>query len=331
MTTRFSSLVSHGLALTLTAALGMTFSGAVAAQDYPAKPVRLIVPFPPGGGVDNAARLLTAALTEGLKQPFVADNRGGAGGLIGTEFAAHSPPDGYTLFFGGSASHGITPNLYHKLPYDAKKDFVPISPIGWNPFVLVINPQLPVHSIGELVALAKARPGKLNFSSAGIGSALHLTGEMFKSMTGINIVHVPYKGGAQQIPDIISGQVAMGFFTMPTVTGLIKEGRLRALATTGAKRSVLAPDLPTIAEAGVPGFEAVGWYGIFAPAGTPPAVVTKLNKQVQIMQADPVIMRRFAAAGIEPMAGTPQQFTQYVNSEIEKWGEVVRESGATAD
>jgi tripartite-type tricarboxylate transporter receptor subunit TctC len=320
-----------GLLVGLAAGLAMIPSAGAWAQDYPAKPVRLVVPFPPGGGVDNAARLLATALSEGLHQQFVVDNRPGAGGIVATEMVAHAPADGYTLLFGGTATHGITPNLYRHLPYDAKKDFVAVASVGWNPFVLVINPQLPVHSVGELIALAKARPGKLNFSSAGTGSALHLTGELFKSMAGIDIVHVPYKGGAQQIPDIVSGQVAMGFFTVPTVSGLIKDGRLRALATTGAKRSALAPDLPTIAESGVPGYEAVGWYGIFAPAGTPPDVVTKLNRQVQVMEADPAVMRRFATAGIEPMAGTPQQFTQYVDSEIEKWGKVVRESGATAD
>jgi tripartite-type tricarboxylate transporter receptor subunit TctC len=301
------------------------------AQDYPSKPVRLIVPFPPGGGVDGVARLLASTLSESLNQQFVVDNRGGSGGLIAADLAVRSAPDGYTLFFGGSASHGITPNLYRKLPYDAVKDFTPIALVGSTPYVLVLTPDLPVKNVAGLIALAKAEPGKLNYGSAGNGSTLHLTAELFKTMAGVSIAHVPYKGAAQGLPDLLSGRISMAFLPLPIAQPFLKDGRLRALGLTSLKRSSLAPELPTLAEAGVPGFESLGWYGLLGPAGIPPAIVEQLNRRIQTLLKDQKLVRQLAALGIEPMESTPPQFARYIRGELDKWGEVVRTSGASVD
>ena len=302
-----------------------------AADDYPGKPIRLIVPFPPGGGVDGAARIVGQRLAETLGQQVVIDNRGGSGGIIGTETAAKAVPDGYTLFFGGSASHGIAPHLYPKLAYDAERDFSAMVLIGATPYILVVHPTVPATTVKELIALARARPGQLNYASAGNGSTLHLTGEMFKSMAGINIVHVPYKGAVIALNDLLSGRVQMTFNPAVLVLPHVKTGRLRALAVTSAKRTSLLPELPTVAEAGVPGFEATGWYGLLGPRGLPPQIVTKLNRATLTVLGDREFVERYAVLGIEPLGGTPAEFAVYIRSELTKWGKVVRESGARVD
>ena len=303
-----------------------------AASDYyPYKPIRLIVPFPPGGGVDGAARVVSQRLADALGQPVVIDNRGGSGGIIAAEIAAASMPDGHTLFFGGSASHGITPNLYRKLSYDAVRDFTPVIAIGATPYILVVHPSVAANSVKELIAIARARPGQLNYASAGNGSTLHLTGELFKSMAGINIVHVPYKGAAPALSDLLAGQIQMTFNPAVVILPHVKSGRLRALAVTSPRRATLTPELPTIAEAGVAGFEATGWYGLLGPRGMPTPVTARLNREITTMLADKGFVEKLAPLGIEPMGGTPQQFAAYIRSELAKWGKTVRESGARID
>ena len=302
-----------------------------APQNYPTKPVRLIVPFPPGGGVDSVARILGQRLSETLGQNVVLDNRGGSGGTIAAETAARSAPDGHTLFFGVSASHGMTPHLYRKLPYDPVKDFAPIVLIGSTPYILVVHPSVAATTVKELIALAKANPGKLNYASAGSGSTLHLTGELFKTMAEVDIVHVPYKGAAPALTDLLGGRVQMTF--NPAAVGLphIKNGRLRALGVTSAKRTTLAPDLPTIAEAGVPGYQASGWYGVLAPASTPRAIVQRLNGVIGSMIEEREFRGRLGAVGVDPAGGSPERFTAFIASELAKWGKVVRAAGAKLD
>jgi len=302
-----------------------------ATDTYPDKPVRLIVPFPPGGGVDGAARVVGQRLADALGQQLVIDNRGGSGGIIGAEIAAKAAPDGYTLFFGGSASHGIAPHLYRKLAYDAERDFSPIVLIGATPYILVVHPSVPVTAVGELIALARARPGQLNYASAGNGSTLHLTGAMFTSMAGVDIVHVPYKGAVIALNDLLSARVQMTFNPAVVVMPHVKTGRLRALAVTSAKRTPLVPELPTVAEAGVPGFEATGWYGLLGPRGLPPQIVAKLNRATLTVLGDRELVERYAMLGIEPLGGTPAEFAAHIRSELAKWGKVVRESGARID
>ncbi|MDP2626915.1 MAG: tripartite tricarboxylate transporter substrate binding protein [Candidatus Rokubacteria bacterium] len=302
-----------------------------AADTYPDKPVRLIVPFPPGGGVDGAARVVGQRLADALGQQLVIDNRGGSGGIIGAEIAAKAIPDGYTLFFGGSASHGIAPHLYRKLAYDAQRDFSPIVLIGATPYMLVVHPSVPATTVRELIALARARPGELNYASAGSGSTLHLTGEMFKSMAGINIVHVPYKGAVIALNDLLSARVQMTFNPAVVIMPHVKTGRLRALAVTSAKRTLLVPELPTVAEAGVPGFEATGWYGLLGPRGLPPRIVAKLSRATLTVLGERELVERYAMLGIEPLGGTPADFAAHIRSELAKWGKVVRESGARVD
>lgn len=303
----------------------------VAAQTYPFKPVRLIVPFPAGGGVDGAARVFSLKLSERLAQQVVIDNRGGSGGIIAAELAAQAAPDGYTLFFGGSASHGITPHLYRKLPYDPVKDFTPIGLIGATPYILVVHPSVPATTTKELIALAKAKPGELNYASAGSGSTLHLSGEMFKRLAGVNIVHVPYKGAGPALNDLLGGQVQMTFNPAVVVLPHVKTGRLRALGVTSAKRTALAPELPTIAEAGVNGYEATGWYGVFGPRTLPAPLVRQLNGTIATVLSDRDFTERYAALGIETLGGSPDALASYVRSELVKWGQVVRDSGARVD
>ncbi len=301
------------------------------AQTYPSKPIRMIVPFPPGGGVDGAARVLSQKLSEVLGQQVVIDNRGGSGGIIAAELAAHAAADGCTIFFAGTGSHGIAPHLYRNLPYDAVKDFSPIVAVGMTPYILVVHPGVPARSVKELIALAKAHPGSLNYASAGNGSALHLTGEMFKSMAGIDIVHVPYKGAAPALNDLLSGSVQMTFNPGVVIMPHVKTGRVRALGVTSARRTRLAPDLPTIAESGVPGFEATGWYGLMGPRALPDLVVKRLNQEVERALADKTFVERYAVLGVEPIGGTPASFAAFIGSELAKWGKVVRESGARVD
>ncbi len=304
------------------------FTGLTFAQAYPIKPIRLLVPFPVGGGVDGVARIAFARVAEQMSQQIVIDNRGGSSGIVATELAARAPADGYTLFFGVTSALTILPHYHRKLPYDAVQDFAPINLIAAAAYILVVHPSVPAHSVKELVALAKQKPGTLNFSSAGNGTTLHLTAELFKSMAGINIVHVPYKGAAPALTDLLSGQVQMTFNPASVALPQIKSARLRGLGVTSAKRSALAPDLPTVAEAGVPGYESTGWYGVLAPSRTPASIIARLHRELTNAISDKDVRERFFATGVEPMGTTPEQFAAYMRDEYVKWGKVVKATGA---
>jgi tripartite-type tricarboxylate transporter receptor subunit TctC len=310
----------------LAAAL-VCMTAAHAQPAYPQKSIRMVVPFPPGGGTDILARLFGQKMSETLGQPIIIDNRGGAGGTIGTDIAAKAPPDGYTLIL-VSGSHAINASLYTKLPYDAVNDFAPITQIATSPGILVVNPSLPVKSVKDLIALARAKPGQINYASAGSGTPPHLAGELFKVMAKIDMVHVPYKGNAPAFTDVIGGQVSLIFPTMPSAMPFIKSGKLRPIAVTSAKRSPAAPDIPTIAESGLPGYEATSWYGILAPARTPPQIVARLHDVLVSVIGAPDIKEKLAAQGLDPVGNTPQQFAAVIKSEIVKWAKVVKASGA---
>ncbi len=301
---------------------------ASAAAEYPDKQIRLIIPFPPGGSNDVVGRLVARHLSDALGQQVYVDNRGGAGGTIGTDIAAKAAPDGYTLLVISSA-HTVNPWLY-KLPYDHAKAFVPIGMFGSGTNVLAVNPDLPVHSVKELIALAKAKPGELNYASAGVGSFQHLGGELFKLKAGVDIVHVPFRGGGPAMIDVMGGHTKIVFSSLIQTTPHIKTGQLRGLATGGAKRNPVLPDLPTIAEAGVPGYEANNWWGMLAPAGTPPAIVEKLNAAISKALDAPELQKQFEAEGASVVKMTPAEFGAYIDSETIKWGEVVKQGHITA-
>jgi tripartite-type tricarboxylate transporter receptor subunit TctC len=302
--------------------LAALVAGALA-QDYPSRPVRLIVPFPPGGSNDVVGRLVAMQLSTQLGQQVFVDNRGGAGGVIGTEACATAAPDGYTLCI-ISIAHAVNPAL-HKLNYDPIKSFTPISIFATGPNVLAINPTLPVNSVKELVALAKQNPGELNYASAGVGSFQHLGGELFKITAGVDIVHVPYKGGGPAMQDVISGHVKIMFSSLIQTTPFIKSGQLKALGTGGAKRSSVLPDVPTISEAGVPGYVADNWWGLAAPAGLPEALVEKLFAASQAALKSPELLAAFEREGAAPVTMTTAEFGDYIKGEIAKWGRVVKE------
>jgi tripartite-type tricarboxylate transporter receptor subunit TctC len=302
--------------------LAALVAGALA-QDYPSRPVRLIVPFPPGGSNDVVGRLVAMQLSTQLGQQVFVDNRGGAGGVIGTEACATAAPDGYTLCI-ISIAHAVNPAL-HKLNYDPIKSFTPISIFATGPNVLAINPTLPVNSVKELVALAKQKPGELNYASAGVGSFQHLGGELFKITAGVDIVHVPYKGGGPAMQDVISGHVKIMFSSLIQTTPFIKSGQLKALGTGGAKRSSVLPDVPTISEAGVPGYVADNWWGLAAPAGLPEALVEKLFAASQAALKSPELLAAFEREGAAPVTMTTAEFGDYIKGEIAKWGRVVKE------
>ena len=301
------------------------------AQTYPAKPVRLLVPFPPGGGVDGVARIAFQKLSESLNQQFIIDNRGGSAGVIAAETAARAAPDGYTLFFGTTATQTITPHYYKKLPYDPIKDFAPINLLAGAGYILVVHPSLQAQSVKEFIVLAKAKPGVFNFSSSGNGTVIQLTMELFRSMAGISLLHVPYKGAAPALADLLSGQIQLTFNPASVVMPHVRSGRLRALGVSSARRTPLAPELPTIAEAALPGYEANGWYAVLAPAGTPQPIITRLNRELQNVIADRDVKERFAATGVEPIGSTPEQFAAYMRDEYAKWGKVIRATGVKAD
>jgi len=305
-------------------------AGAQRDNAYPTRAIRLIVPFPPGGGTDIVARSLGTRLGEALGQQVVVDNRGGAGGNIGAELAAKAAPDGYTLFM-ASATQAINVTLYSHLTYDLAKDFVPISLVATLPYTLVCNPGLAATSAKALVQLAKEKPGQLNYSSAGSGTGTHLAMEMFKTAAGINIVHIPYKGSAPAVTDLLGGQVQLMFGNTASVLPQIKAGRLRALAVTGLKRSLLLPDVATVAESVVPGFEVIQWYGVLAPASTPPRLITRLHAEIAKATQKPELKDRLHAEGAEATSNTPQQYTAFIRAEIAKWAKAVRESGARVD
>ena len=325
MTVRISGI----LAATLVAATAS--SGAAVAQEFPNKPLRLIVPFPPGGGNDILARSVGQRLAEIIGQQVIIDNRGGAGGLIGAELAAKAVPDGYTIFLASIGNLAFNPALHAKLPYDPVRDFAPVTLLATSAFIMVVNPSVAAKSVKELIALAKAKPGTLNYASAGQGSSLHLTGEIFKLATGTDLVHVAYKGSAPALTDLIAGQVQIMFGTMPATLPQVKAGKLRALGVSGAKRSAAASDVPTIAESGVPGFEVLNWYGIVAPSKTPAAIVQKLNRDLLTALKSPETAESFNSQGLEAAGDTAEKFAALIKSEIAKYAKVVKAANIRAE
>ena len=324
-------LALRRLALTstlLAAGVAALLAAPASAQTFPVKPLRLVVTFPPGGAPDILARLLADKAQFG--QPVVVDNKPGAGGNLGADAVAKAPADGHTLVMATVGTHAINGALYAKMPYDMVRDFVPVGHVASTPNLLVVTNSLPVKNVAELVAYMKANPNKLSFGSPGIGTSVHVSGELFKSLTGTQMSHVPYKGRQFAIPDLVGGQVQLMFDNMPSALPMVKEGKLRALAQTSAKRAAAAPDLPTVAET-VPGFEATSWFAVFAPAGTPPAVVARVNAEIKRVFTLPEVAARLKDLGLEPWLSTPQELAAYQAAEITKWAKVVKDSGARAD
>ncbi|HLX29505.1 MAG TPA: tripartite tricarboxylate transporter substrate binding protein [Casimicrobiaceae bacterium] len=303
----------------------------VAAQTFPTKPVKLVVPFPPGGPLDVIGREIANELTDAWGQSVIVDNKPGAGGNIGADYVAKSRADGYTVVMGALSTHAVNPSLYPKMPYDARKDFAPITLVAITPNVLVVNPSLPIRSVKELIAYAKAHPGKLSFGSGSIGSAGHLAGELFKVDAGIDMVHVPYKGAAPAMQALLAGDTQLMFDNLASAMSQVKAGKLRALAITTAERSKLAPELPTMAEAGVPGFDISTWFGLLAPAGTPPDVIAKWNAGVTKILSAPAMRERLAAQGAQAAPDEPAQFAQFIDRELVKYARIVKASGAKVD
>ncbi len=310
-----------GLLLALTAAAG--------AQDYPVKPVRIVVPFPPGGINDIVGRVIATHLSARLGKQVVVDNRGGAGGVVGSELVANAPKDGYTLLIVSLAS-AVNPWLY-KLPYDPVRSFAPIAILVTAPNVVAVNPALPVKSVKELVALAKEKPGQLQYASSGVGTFLHLGGELFKLTAGIDILHVPFKGAGPAMIDVMGGHTKIAFPSVTSSNAHIQSGKLRALGVGAARRSPVLPDVPTVAEAGVPGYEAANWIGIVAPAGTPAAIVERLHKEISAIQDMPEVQKQFASEGADIMRMSSAEFAAFSASELEKWGRVVKQAGIKAE
>jgi tripartite-type tricarboxylate transporter receptor subunit TctC len=312
------------------AAAAATFASGAIAQSYPAKPIRLIVPYAPGGAVDIIARATAQELTKRVGQQIIVDNRTGAGGNIGSDTVAKAPPDGYTLLM-ASPANTINSSLYTNMPYDPLRDLIPIALIGSVPSVLVANPSLPVQDIKQLIALAKAKPGALTYGSGGSGTTEHLAGEMFKSFAGIDLLHVPYKGGAQVMIDLMGGQVALMFSNQLGVLPHIKAGKLKALGVASAERSTALPDVPTFAEAGFPDFKVSVWWGVMAPAGMPKDVVNQLNREIVAGLASPEMKERLQTMSAQPIGGTPEQFAAFFAAETKRWAPIVKASGAKAD
>ncbi|WP_431509477.1 tripartite tricarboxylate transporter substrate binding protein [Variovorax sp. DAIF25] len=300
------------------------------AQGYPTKPVKLVVPYPPGGPTDIVARIVAQKLSEQTGQQFIVDNRPGAGGNTGAEFVARSAPDGYTLVVATTA-HAINPSLFKHLGYRVTKDLAPVSLLTSGPLVIVANPELPAKNVAELIALAKAKPGQLNFASSGNGQSTHLSAELFASMAGVKMTHVPYKGSAPALTDVMGGQAQLMFDTMLSAMPHVKGGKLKALAVTGAKRSPAAPELPTVAESGLPGYEAIAWNGLLAPAGTPPETIARLSAELRKALTLPEVREKFEAQGFAATWNTPEAFGGFLQAEVEKWAQVVKVSGATLD
>jgi len=309
--------------------VALLFCTAAFAQGFPNKPVRLIVPFPPGGSNDIVGRMVGQQLGERLGQSVVIDNRGGAGGTIGTDAAAKSAPDGYTLLL-ISVAHAFNPAIYRKLPYDPDKAFVPVGMVAAGPVALMVNPSLPVHSVAELIALAKKEPGKLNYATAGIGSFQHLASELFKLQTGVEMVHIPYKGGGPAMMDTIAGQAQVNMASLIQVGPQVKSGKLRLLATSGAKRSGIFPDVPTVAET-VPGYDATNWWGLIAPAGTPQPVIARLSAELDVLLKSDETRKRVENEGADVIRMTPAEFGRFIADETQKWAKVVKQAGITAE
>jgi tripartite-type tricarboxylate transporter receptor subunit TctC len=302
----------------------------VALADYPERPVRLIVPFAPAGGTDLTSRLISQHLSESLGRPVIVENRAGGAGNIGTEAVARASADGHTLLL-ASLSTAVNVSLFKKLPFNPLSDFAPVSLVATVPLLVVVHPSLPVNDIQELIRLAKAKPGGLNYASGGLGTANHVGGELFKYLANVQIVHVPYKGGGPALADVTGGHVPLFFGTMTSTRDLVKAGRLRGLATTGATRSPGAPELPTVAESGVPGYEVSAWYGVLAPAGTPRPIVNRLSADLARMLRIPEVREALLAQGTDPVGSSPEEFGQHLRNEIQKWAKVVQASGLHAD
>jgi tripartite-type tricarboxylate transporter receptor subunit TctC len=323
--------VKYCFYLALLIGAGTLPAGVAHAQNYPAKSVRLIVPQPPGGGNDTIARMIGQKLSVALKQQVAVDNRAGAGGLIGADLAAKAAPDGYTLLLGNVATLAIIPNVQKKMPYDPLRDFAPISLIASAPLLVVVHPSLPVNSVRQLIALAKAKPAQLNYASNGVGSSTHLATEMFKMMAKVNLEHVPYKGMGPATTDLLSGQVQLMFSSAVAMLPHVKAGRLRAIAMTGAKRAAQIPEIPTVAESGVPDYESGSWYGILAPAGTPRAIIDLLSREIAAATRSPEITDRLSAEAVLPIGSSPAEFSAYIHKEFNRIGQVIRSSGAKFD
>lgn len=314
-------------------ALGALTLAPLAAQAqaaYPNKPVTIIVPFSAGGTTDILARVVGQSMSRDLGQPVIVDNRAGAGGNIGAQAVARAAPDGYTLVMGTVGTHAINASLYAKMPFDPVRDFVPIARVAAVPNLLVAHPAQPYKNVRELVAYAKANPGKVTVANSGVGTSIHLSAELFKHMAGVDVQNVAYRGSAPALNDLVGGHTAIMFDNMPSAIGFVRAGKLRPLAVTTANRSQALPDVPTVAEAGVPGFEATSWFGLLAPAKTPAPVVARLNASVLKALADPEVKKKLMEQGAEPLGGTPEQFAAFIGAESAKWGKVVKQSGATA-
>lgn len=312
-------------------ALAVALAGIASAQaQYPNRPVRLILAFPPGGGTDTLGRIIGPRMAQGLGQQVVVENRPGGGANIGAEVAAKSPPDGYTMFMATTA-HSVSATLYTKLGYNLVRDFAAVVLLASTPNLVVVHPSVPVKSIKELIAFAKARPGQLDFASSGSGSQPHLAGELFNSMAGTRMHHIPYKGGGPAVIALVAGEAAVGFATAPSVVHHVQSGRLRGLAITSLQRSPLVPDLPTVNETGLPGYEAGPWYGFLVPTGTPRETIARLNAESLKAMTFPDVKERLAATGLSPLGSTPEEFGAFVRSEVEKWGKVVKAVGMRVD
>ena len=314
----------------IAAALAFVVVTAAGAQ-YPTKPIKLIVPFPPAGSTDISARALASKLGERLGQPVIIENKPGAGGNIGSDVAAKAPADGYTLIVGTVGTHAINSSLYSKMPYDPIRDFAPVVLLATTPNVLVVPANFPANSVQDVIRMAKAKPGELTFASSGSGTSIHLSGEMFKSMAGLDMTHIPYKGSGPMLIDLLSGTVNMAFDNLSASMVHIKAGKLKALATTGSKRAPGLPDLPTVSEAGLPGYDSTSWNAVYAPAGTPKEIIEKLNRESNAILQSPETRKFFAEQGAEAGGGTPEQLATFNRAELAKWAKVVKDSGAKVD
>jgi tripartite-type tricarboxylate transporter receptor subunit TctC len=307
------------------------FAAAATAQSYPSKPIQLIVPFPPGGPTDIVGRMVAQKISEGVGQPVVVENRAGAGGTVGSIAASKAAPDGYTLLYGSTSTLAIAPSLYRNLPYDPRKSFAPISLVSRGPILVAVNAQVPARTLKEFIELAKKQPGKLAYSAAGSGTPPHLAGELFKTVAGVDLLHVPYKGGAPAINDLVGGQVQVIFEGQVALAPHLQSGKVRALAITGDKRSAALPDVPTAAEAGLPQYEANFWSGLIAPAGTPGEVIQQLNAVLVKALSSAEVRETLTRQGLEPAGNSPKEFADYIAREMEKWARVVKTSGAKID